>query len=145
MELKKIIANNIFMLRNKYKLTQEEFAQKLNITRGHLSHIENGENMPSAEFIKDVCCSFDVSADWVMNLSINTKEGLYFTDKELLAIVSLNNLDNETEDIILNLIEGLIKNKFKKMIINYHASKFDRAIIIFFICSCYLNYGFYIF
>lgn len=114
MDLKRIIANNIFMLRNKYNLTQEEFAQKLNVTRGHISHLENGDHFPSAEFIKDVCLSFHVSADWIINSNINLKEDFIFNDKDLLAIVGFHSLNDRMQDIVINLINELAELNTQK-------------------------------
>lgn len=114
MDLKRIIANNIFILRNQHKLTQEDFAKKLNITRGHLSHIENGDNMPSAEFIKDVCSNFNVSADWLLDSHIILNKEIVFSDKDLTAILKFHNLNSKTQDAILNLMSELFEIDPKK-------------------------------
>ena len=72
MDIKKIIANNIYILRTTNDLTQKEFADKLEIkfTRGHISKIESGGHVPSAEFIKAVSNAFNVSADWLIDTKI---------------------------------------------------------------------------
>ena len=115
MDLKKIIANNIFILRNQHDLTQEEFAEKINITRSHLSHIENADNMPSAEFIKDVCQSFGVSADWILNTyPQDPKDVLSFNDIDLIAVSKFHNLSYKMQQAVLNLISELEEIELKK-------------------------------
>lgn len=113
MDLKRIIANNIFILRNKYGLTQQEFADKLhmNLTRGHISHIENGDNMPSAEFIKSVCISFNVSSDWLLDCNISNPHSYSFTDKDILVATKFHDLDSTTQNAVLNLINTILDTR----------------------------------
>lgn len=60
----------IKQIRNDNNLTQEEFCNRLDIklTRGNLSKIELGKISPSAEFIKSVIESFDISPYWLLGL-----------------------------------------------------------------------------
>lgn len=112
LELRKIIANNIYILRNEYKLTQQEFADKLNIgvSRGHISHIENGTNIPSAEFIKAVCVTFNVSADWLLKTISDPLNPQALSNKELNLIKKFNYLTEVSQNLILQLIEELLKS-----------------------------------
>lgn len=68
--LKIIIGNKIRYLRTLYNLSQEEFVEELdiNMSRGHISGIERGLHMPSAEFIKVVCTKFNVSTYWLLDI-----------------------------------------------------------------------------
>jgi transcriptional regulator with XRE-family HTH domain len=113
MDLKRIIANNIFILRQQYKLTQEEFAEKLKVTRANISHIENAVSMPSAEFIHDVSLAFGVSTDWILNSNINTKD-IIFNDKDIMALIRFHNLDSHVQDAVLNFITELLEISSKK-------------------------------
>lgn len=114
--LKRIIANNIYILRNQNKLTQEEFIKKLNInmTRGHLSHIENGENMASAEFIKAVSDAFGVSAEWLLNSNITKTPNLDLTQEDLLILTKLNLLPEDVKKSIHSLLDSILDTNYKK-------------------------------
>lgn len=45
------LGNKIQKLRKETGLTQEEFAEKLNISRTHIGHIEQGRKSPSIKLI----------------------------------------------------------------------------------------------
>ncbi|WP_039233364.1 helix-turn-helix domain-containing protein [Clostridium novyi] len=116
MDIKKVIALNIYTLRNKYKLTQEEFAAKLNsiggmsITRGHISRIENGNHIPSAEFIKTVSNTFNISTDWILaNNKFNNADN-FLSDKELDLISTYRRLSPNLQNKIFDLINAILKS-----------------------------------
>lgn len=110
MNLKRIIANNIYILRNEHGLTQQEFANKLNIniSRGQISHIENAENMASAEFIDAVSRVFNVSVTWLLssNISIPGPQ-LNLTDDDIDLAVRYHNLPDKIKFAIKNLIDSI--------------------------------------
>lgn len=110
-DLKKIIANNIFVLRNQHTLTQQEFANKLNMSRGNISKIENGINMPSAEFIKLASELFEVPCDWLLNCNFSNNSEEFFSNKALLLAMHFDDLSDEAKSIIFDLVEILIKQK----------------------------------
>lgn len=108
MDLKKIIGYNIYSLRMKYKLSQEEFAKKLTpyCSRTNLGKIENGQTIPSAEFIKSVCIAFNLSADWLLDINNNTNT----EPPQNVFLSKFNNLDKEAQQTILTLIDIILKN-----------------------------------
>lgn len=59
--------DRIKQLRNKMGLTQAEFANKINISRSHLSGLENGTRSFTERIICDVCREFDVNREWLEN------------------------------------------------------------------------------
>ncbi len=66
MELKQIIAKNITELRKQQKLTQAEFAQKLNYTDKAISKWERGESIPSVDILKQIADMFGVTVDYLL-------------------------------------------------------------------------------
>lgn len=46
-------------------LTQEQFANKLGLTRNYVARIEIGERTPSDRTISDICEKFGVSEKWL--------------------------------------------------------------------------------
>ena len=67
MELKHIIAKNITELRKKHKLTQAEFAEKLNYTDKAISKWERGESVPSIDILKNISDMFGVTVDYLLH------------------------------------------------------------------------------
>ena len=119
MDIKKVIANNIYILRTSNDLTQKEFADKLQIrfTRGHISKIELGGHVPSAEFIKAVSDAFNVSADWIIGTTgieiPNTSDASTVTDvtsREINLILKFRSLSNNVQTKIIELIETIINS-----------------------------------
>ncbi len=66
MELKNIIAQNITELRKREKLTQAEFAERLNYTDKAISKWERGESIPSVEVLKQIADMFGVKVDYLL-------------------------------------------------------------------------------
>lgn len=66
-DLKHIIANNIIKLRKQKKLTQAEFAQKLNYSDKAVSKWERAESIPDVIVLKQVADLFGISVDYLLN------------------------------------------------------------------------------
>ena len=66
-DLKQIIANNIIKLRKQKKLTQAEFAQKLNYSDKAVSKWERAESIPDVIVLKQVADLFGISIDYLLN------------------------------------------------------------------------------
>ena len=49
------------------KLTQEEFAKKINISRSNLANIEKGAVSVTDRVVSDICNAFSVSEEWLRN------------------------------------------------------------------------------
>jgi transcriptional regulator with XRE-family HTH domain len=62
----------ILALREKNKLTQEEFAEKLFITRQAVSRWETGETVPNTEALKQISKIFGVSINAILGQPQNT-------------------------------------------------------------------------
>lgn len=88
----------IALVRKQSGLTQEKFANAINLTRNFVWMIEKGERIPSDRTIADICRQFNVSEHW-----LRTGEGEMF-----LAI----NEDTELEQIMGEIVgseDGTIK------------------------------------
>ncbi|WP_052487503.1 helix-turn-helix domain-containing protein [Gordoniibacillus kamchatkensis] len=58
--------NRIAQLRKQYGIPQYALAEKVNISRGSLSHYENNRRKPNYEIISRICKYFDVSIDYIL-------------------------------------------------------------------------------
>ena len=113
-------------LRKELNVTQQEFADKLKISRNFVAQIEMGSKVPSDRTIDDVCREFNVNEEW-----LRTGKGSMFVPKskdeeiaEMLAdiqksgedsfrhrlVSALARLDDDGWDKLEELID-MISNK----------------------------------
>lgn len=59
------INNRIRNVRTEKKLTQKEFAKKLNVSENFIWMIEKGDRVPSDRTISDICRIFSVDEVWL--------------------------------------------------------------------------------
>lgn len=106
-DLKNVIGSKIYDIRMDNELTQEQFANKLSIytSRGYISKIESASIMPSAEFIRDVCTTFNISPYNLLN--INEFHDLSLSNKEKNILNLFNNLSVESKNTVFTLLKLL--------------------------------------
>lgn len=111
MDLKKVIANNIYILRGQHNLTQEQFANKLgkSYTRSHISHVETGRNMPSAEFIYDVSEKFQVDPKWILEVHNTKYIDLDLSPEEITFILKFRKLSNDTQQSVQSIVDAILQ------------------------------------
>ena len=63
--------------RKNKKLTQEELANKLNVSNKSVSRWENGVNMPDISLFKPLCEILDISIEELLSGEHNNNEGVY--------------------------------------------------------------------
>ena len=117
-------------LRKALKLTQQEFADKLNIKRGAIANYEIGRNDPIDAVISLICKEFNVNEEWlrtgqgemfrelpeedevaayVSDLLEDTEENpLYDIIKEIMH--TYNELSPKSQEIIRDFSAQLVKN-----------------------------------
>ena len=67
MDLKKRVGINIQRNRKAQKLTQEEFAERLGVTREYISNVENGKSgLGSLDLISDIAQKLNVDIDLLL-------------------------------------------------------------------------------
>ena len=57
------IGDNIFRLRKQAKITQEELASFLNLTKASVSKWETGQSLPDLLLLPQIAAFFDVTVD----------------------------------------------------------------------------------
>lgn len=65
-------------------MTQDEFADKIGLSKNFVWMIEKGERTPSERTIKDICREFKVNYDWLVN---GTGDMFQDDDSDAQAIV----------------------------------------------------------
>lgn len=69
-----IISKNLKFLRNKNEMTQEQFAEKLGVSRQTIAKWENGESLPDIERCMQIAIMFKVSLDTLAAFSLDEQE-----------------------------------------------------------------------
>ncbi len=110
--------DKIKQIRLELKMSQGDFARKINIIQQQLSKYERGENKPSAEFLTKLVKEINVNINWLL-----TGEGeMFITPKFNPDVVEIEYYENPAlTDIIRNpdiksvwLDKNLIRNIWRK-------------------------------
>ena len=119
-------------IRKSFSMTQQEFADKLSMSRNFIAQIEMGNKVPSERTIKDICREFNINEEWLltgaggdenMSLPQEDEEAAYVS--ELLeedndfydlikAIMKTYTESGEKEKTILKTFARNLKNNLKK-------------------------------
>ncbi|MDD4110896.1 MAG: helix-turn-helix transcriptional regulator [Clostridia bacterium] len=81
--LKKIIANNLIILRKEHKLTQSELAEKLNYSDKAISKWEKGETLPDIEILSKITDMYGVSFDYLIHEGTKEDKKQYIKNDHL--------------------------------------------------------------
>lgn len=125
--------HKIIEMRKKKKLSQEQLAEKLNVSRQTISNWENGKFYPDIDALVKISNFFSISLDDLLNYDTNIIKYLkessdtVKSNKKLLYAISLNILL-----LILYVIVGMTLNENVALII-----------IIFTISTISFSYLFY--
>lgn len=123
--------NRIKALRKDLGLTQEKFAERLNIKRNTLANYEIGRNEPIDAVVSLICREFNVNEDWLRtgqgdmydiplddtaiaasNILENEDVPFYDTIKRIIQIYE--KLDFDAQNVINKEIEDFLENAKKK-------------------------------
>ena len=103
----------IQQIRKTAKTTQDEFADKIGLSKNFVWMIEKGERTPSERTIKDICREFKVNYDWLVN---GTGDMFQSDDSDAQAIVdSVMTGDNEFAKKILVKFAKLSDEHWKQL------------------------------
>ncbi len=123
--------DRIKTLRKDLGLTQEKFAERLNIKRNTLANYEIGRNEPIDAVVSLICREFNVNENWLRtgqgdmydiplddtaiaasNILENEDVPFYDTIKRIIQIYE--KLDSDAQDVINKEIEDFLENAKKK-------------------------------
>lgn len=94
-------------LRKELNVTQQEFADKLKISRNFVAQIEMGSKVPSDRTIDDVCREFNVNEEWLRS---GTGEPFQPENKnDEISKLFGNVLKSSDDDFKYRLINALAK------------------------------------
>ncbi|MFS1133370.1 helix-turn-helix domain-containing protein [Enterococcus hirae] len=96
-------------LRNRENMTQKELADLLYLKQSSVSDYENNKSIPNGDIIKKISAIFDVSADYLLDISPKDKDQLNFTLEN--ALEELKN-----EDTLLFMKNGAIDEETARLL-----------------------------
>lgn len=100
-------------VRKSFKMTQDEFAEKIGLSKNFVWMIEKGDRIPSERTIKDICREFKVNYDWLVN---GTGEMFQDDDSDAQAIVdSVMTGDNDFAKKILVQFAKLDESRWRQI------------------------------
>lgn len=99
----------IARIRKEANLTQQEFADRLGLTKNFVSLIETGGRKPSDRTISDICRIFDIQEDWL-------RHGLE-------PMRAAKSREEEIADLVGSALTG--SSEFKKSVIRMICSRTD--------------------
>lgn len=92
--------DRILKIRKENKLTQDAFAERLNLSKNFVWMLEKGERIPSDRTISDICREFNINEEWLRNGTPPMEKPT--TDKLSTYVAQICKGD---DDFIRNLIE----------------------------------------
>lgn len=96
-------------------MNQEEFAEKLGISRGHLAGLESGAKNITERLTNDICREFNVNKSWLMqgegSMFLDPLENIIVDDeiKEMFNMYS--QLDASMKKTVLTFIKCALEEK----------------------------------
>ena len=78
----KEVGKRIRFARKNANLSQEQLAEKLNISPTYMSDIENGKTNVGLKIFMDITESLQVSADWLLQTNIPPVQSIHLTHLE---------------------------------------------------------------
>lgn len=102
----------IARIRKEANLTQQEFADRLGLTKNFVSLIETGGRKPSDRTISDICRIFDIQEDWL-------RHGLE-------PMRAAKSREEEIADLVGSALTG--SSEFKKSVIRMICSRTDEEL-----------------
>ena len=108
MNIKRELGEKIKTIRKKRNLTQEQLAEKIDISSRNLSNIELGVNFPKAETLEKILKVLDISTeDLFANEHIKSKEELIL---QINTYISFIKNDYKTLQLVYKLLRDIIEN-----------------------------------
>ena len=92
----KKLAENLKYLRKQQNWTQEELAQRLNISRSQITKWENGDQIPDLVSLEKLSTLYGVSIDYLIGKELLKKDIL----REVNRMYQTNNINDSMLDII---------------------------------------------
>lgn len=106
----KLIASQgdrIATYRKRNKLSQQQFADSIGVSRGYIGDIERGRSEPSSNFLTLLTSNFNISIDWVLtgegSMLRHSSTPIDEMDSEGVALI-FDGLNNDQKREVISVI-----------------------------------------
>ena len=114
------IGKFIQKLRKEKKMTQQELADKLNVTDRAISHWENGRRLPDASLFKPLCEIFDISVnELISGERINKDTIIEKSEENIISTLNTNKKSKRKAKTIIEILFIIILIIIITIIIHY--------------------------
>lgn len=96
------IGNKIRKFRKESGLTQEQLAEKINVTKSRISNWEQGINRPDADIIGNICRALNVSPSDLLDVHL-TDDELNVHEKKVIRAYRAKKDLQQAVDILLGI------------------------------------------
>ncbi len=125
----------VIQLRDLLQMSQVEFAEKIHITQGALSQIENGRTNISLETLKKICSVLNINSNWVITGKgdIFMKEDSFSSSKEIQKVIITADNNNKNyvplvkQEAHAGYIKGFEDTEFIKTLEVYQIPGFSEG------------------
>jgi len=94
-------------LRNEFGLSQNELAEKLNISQKCISNWENGVNEPDFETLIKLSRLFDVTSDYLLGIDGNQSDSSILTPLDRTLLTLIKDLPIEKKKALIELLKNI--------------------------------------
>lgn len=96
------IGSRIRMYRKERGLTQEQLADKINVTKSRVSNWEQGINRPDADILTDICRVLNVSPSDLLNVHLSSDD-LTARERKVIQAYRKKTTVQNAVDILLGI------------------------------------------
>ena len=100
------IGKKIMILRKEKKWSQNDLAQKAEVSREIISRYERSDVMPSVEVAKKIADAFEVSLDYLVGEGINSK----FDKRTVKRLNDIEFLEENKKNTLFDLMDTYIRD-----------------------------------
>lgn len=98
----------IKLIRKELGLSQKDFGERINISRGHIAGFETGKSNITERTIRDICREFNINEQW-----LSTGEGEMYKPQpqinELEYLMGKFSINAEEDEMRTRIIKALLK------------------------------------
>lgn len=115
MDDKNILKIRLKTLRSEFKLTQEDIAKKVGLTKSAYGYYEQGKTIPDAQMIAKLSEIFNVTTDYLLGISNIKNNNANKTDEtqadeRILNIINkIKNMDEKSKEKALKMLDLLLE------------------------------------
>ncbi|WP_051540269.1 helix-turn-helix transcriptional regulator [Clostridium ihumii] len=105
-------SNKLKLIRTTNKLTQEQFAESIGVSRSNIANLELGNVKPTKLLINCIALTYNIDKEWLINNNYDGSDGIKKSTKTPipdLLIEKYIQLDKKYQEFVLSQILELLR------------------------------------